>query len=236
MESRFARDEDGIRAEAFHHVGDGAIEAGEDGADADDGAGADDYAEHGKHAAELVRANGIEREQHVVLKGEKEIHELNPPAGRRLGLAGCLTRRINAEKQPYACGEAHAQRYGDERHFHRQRRGIAHNTVAQKRDRHADKAADHGKHGGFDKELIQDILAARAERFANADFAGSFRDDGQHDVHDDDAADHQEHRNHGEGHAGDGAGQILPGIGKRIGTKNAESVFVLGRQMAVGAQ
>ncbi len=47
--------------------------------------------------------------------------------------------------------------------------------------------------------MQKDIAAARAERFANADFAGAFGDADQHDVHDDDAADDQRDGSDGDG-------------------------------------
>ena len=52
----------GVGAEAATDAGDRAIEAGEDGADANDRAGADDDAEHREERAQLVLANGVERQ------------------------------------------------------------------------------------------------------------------------------------------------------------------------------
>ena len=43
-------------------AGDGAIQAGDDGADADDGPGADDHAQNGKERAHFVLAHGGERQ------------------------------------------------------------------------------------------------------------------------------------------------------------------------------
>ena len=53
----------------------------------------------------------------------------------------------------------------------------------------------------------EDIAVARPDAFADADFAGALGDYGQHDVHDDDSADHHEHAHDGDGHGGDGAGE-----------------------------
>ena len=39
---------------------------------------------------------------------------------------------------------------------------------------------------------------ARADRFADADFLSALGDDGEHDVHDDDAADHHEDRDNAD--------------------------------------
>ncbi len=44
---------------------------------------------------------------------------------------------------------------------------------------------------GFGEELPDDVAAARADGFANADFARALRDRHQHDVHHTNAADEQ---------------------------------------------
>ena len=87
-------------------------------------------------------------------------------------------------------------------------------------------ASEQGHGGRFDEELQQDVLTARAERLAHADFAGAFGDRDQHDVHDDDAADDQ--RNAGDG--GDHGAETIEYLAQQILEGRAgidgESVFV----------
>ena len=49
-----------------------------------------------------------------------------------------------------------------------------------------------GQHRRFHQVLVEDVAAARAQRFADADFVRALRDHRQHDVHDHDAAHHHE--------------------------------------------
>ena len=67
---------------------------------------------------------------------------------------------------------------------------------------HADDAGDEGQGEAFEEELREDVAAAGAEGFEEADFAGALGDGDEHDVHDADAAD-------AEGHGSDDAEQDL---------------------------
>src|SRR5216684_5587518 len=58
-------------------------------------------------------------------------------------------------------------------------------------EQEGDDAAYAGKSHGLEQELPGDITAARADRFAHANFAGALGDAHEHDVHDADAADEQ---------------------------------------------
>ena len=71
-------------------------------------------------------------------------------------------------------------------------------------DDDADQAAAAGQQGGLHQELIEDVAAAGAQRFADADLVGSLGDHRQHDVHDHDAADHHEYGDDADRHGGDG--------------------------------
>ncbi len=66
-------------------------------------------------------------------------------------------------------------------------------------------APDSADDEGFDEELVEDLVAARADGLAQADLAGSFGDRDQHDVHDADAADDQ--GDHADEHEDDGEGR-----------------------------
>jgi hypothetical protein len=61
----------------------------------------------------------------------------------------------------------------------------------------AQKAAELGEHDGLEEELLDDVVAARADGFAHADLARALGDADQHDVHDADARrqerDHADH-------------------------------------------
>ena len=60
------------------------------------------------------------------------------------------------------------------------------------------------------QHLPDDVAAPRAERLAEADLARALADDHQHDVHDDDAADHQRERHHADQDREDALGEVLP--------------------------
>ena len=83
--------------------------------------------------------------------------------------------------------------------------------------RHANQAANPGQHRGFHQELIEDILAARAHRFADADFVRALRHHRQHDVHNHHAAHHHEDAHHAHRRRGDRAGQIVPRGNQSVG-------------------
>src|ERR1700761_5079350 len=95
-------------------------------------------------------------------------------------------------------------------------------------DDHADGAGHEGEDQAFKKELREDVAAARAEGFEDADLAGALGDGDEHDVHDADAAD-------GEGHGADDAEQDLKADGEghdllRVldGVPHTEGLFIGG--------
>ena len=51
-----------IGSKAPQNVGDGAIQAGDDGSYANNGSGADDHSQHRQEGAHLVFAHGVQRE------------------------------------------------------------------------------------------------------------------------------------------------------------------------------
>ena len=97
----------------------------------------------------------------------------------------------------------------------------------------ADDAAEQRHGGRFDEELQQDVVAARAERLADADFAGALGDGDEHDVHDDDAADDQ--RDGGDG-CDDGA-EAVEDVAKQIleGGAGVDGERILGTRRQVAA-
>src|SRR5262249_31052497 len=68
------------------------------------------------------------------------------------------------------------------------------------------------------------------------DLVGPLGDDGEHDVHDDDAADDHEDGDDSHGGGGDGAGQLIPEIDQRIGSDHGESVVVFRTEVTVGTK
>src|SRR5205814_217552 len=80
----------------------------------------------------------------------------------------------------------------------------------------AQEAAGKGNQHGFDDKLTHDVRAPRADGAANADFAGTLEDGGQHDVHDADSADKQGNRSDGYH---DGVEKLLsaPLLGQKLG-------------------
>ncbi len=60
--------------------------------------------------------------------------------------------------------------------------------------RDAERRAERRQRRRLDEELVQDVAAARAERFPNADLARSLGDGDEHDVHDHDRADDEPDR------------------------------------------
>ncbi len=68
------------------------------------------------------------------------------------------------------------------------------NRLPIKPDDHAEQSAQQAEQDRLDEELPEDVGAARADRFADADLAGAFGHRHQHDVHHADAADEQRDR------------------------------------------
>ena len=124
--------------------GDRAVEAGENGADADDGAGADDDAEHGEERAHLVLAHGGEREADggaeftrvmvsaplARLSNGGNQSSFHPQRFNRVQLAR-RARRIDSEEQADRGGQSHADQHGGKRHRHRHGGEVAHNDGDQ---------------------------------------------------------------------------------------------------------
>src|SRR5208283_2771926 len=97
-------------------------------------------------------------------------------------------------------------------------------------------ATEGGHEGGLDEELEKDVAAAGAESFTDADFASAFGDGGEHDIHDDDAADDKEDGNDANHSGGNDAGEIFPEVHERGGIEDTEGVGLVGREMAASAQ
>ena len=107
----------------LHHL---LVEAGEDGGHRDHGGGADQHAEDGEERAELVGAQGVERQQQIlanVLTVCLQRHASVLRSQRLNGIEpGGFAGGVNAEKEAHRGGEGQAHQHGAERN----RRGEEH--------------------------------------------------------------------------------------------------------------
>src|SRR5947209_19241410 len=83
--------------------------------------------------------------------------------------------------------------------------------------------------------LHEDVSAAGADGFADANFLGALGDADEHDVHHANAADEQADGGDDEGEGDDGAGEILPEVGDQIGRSDLEVVGLCGGDVAAAA-
>jgi hypothetical protein len=98
--------------------------------------------------------------------------------------AGGFYGRVHAEEEADAHGDADSNQDGPEWDGGRQTRHYKMDDQADgAAEQYADDAAGAGKHNGFGEELPGDVAAARAERFAYADFARALGHGHQHDIH-----------------------------------------------------
>src|SRR5208283_231699 len=99
-----------------------------------------------------------------------------------------------------------------------------------------DETAGGGENGGFGHELKEDVLLPGAEGTTEADLSRAFGDAGEHDVHDDDAADDEENTDEGHGNESDVLCQVVPQAHDGIGADNAEIIGGVVRKMTPGAE
>ena len=100
----------------------------------------------------------------------------------------------------------------------------------------ADDAAGGRENGGFGHELKKDMLFPGAERATKANLSRAFGDAGEHDVHNDDAADDEENADESHGDEGDILGQVVPQAHDGVGADNSEIVGGVVRKMTPGAE
>ena len=79
-------------------------------------------------------------------------------------------------------------------------------------DSDADEPTEAGQDDGLDEELFEDRAAGGADRFADADLAGSFGDRDQHDIQDADTADDQRDRRDGRDEQDEDAHDLVEGL------------------------
>src|ERR1035441_8185981 len=131
---------------------------------------------------------------------------------------------VYAEKEAHGGGKTHAHDHRGERNLG----GKEHvdRTGDEDGQQHARDAAHAGHDAGLKDELPENVAAARSQRFADADLVRALRHAGQHDVHDDDSAHHHEYGHQPDGHGEYRARQVLPGAHQRVGSIDAEGVFL----------
>src|SRR5271156_3149426 len=132
--------------------------------------------------------------------------------------------RKNSKEKSHGGGNGNRQDHGRKRGLHGERKGGANNDHQGIGENDADQTAGGGKHGGFGEELHQDVLFSRAKGTAEADLAGAFGDAGEHDIHDDDAADNEKNADQRHGHEGQVASEVVPERHDGIGTQDGEIV------------
>ncbi len=132
---------------------------------------------------------------------------------------------------PIDGGDRQAGQHPEQRNGRRQRRrDQSHSKREERAHEHAECAADCRERGGFEQKLPKNILLARADRFANADFARALRDGDEHDIHHADSADEQADRADREHHHENSRRDLLPQIDERIRRKYFEIIGLVRRQ------
>src|SRR5579859_4530602 len=132
---------------------------------------------------------------------------------------------ISAEKQTDTKGDDEAAEHRPELNDGRQRRNHGNDFGRDNSHQHADGTADNSNRRRLDQKLKQDIVAARAERFANADFASSLGHADEHDVHDDDPADDKRNRGDTDHYDEKSRANVFPEGEKGIAGLYGEIVF-----------
>src|SRR5579863_8181526 len=139
---------------------------------------------------------------------------------------------INAEEQAHGGGKQQGDANGEYRSGNGNGRDGAHKLRNPERQDDTRDAAGSGKQRRLREELKHDVAAARAERFAQADFAGPFGDAREHDVHDHDSADDEKHGSDPDGDAEGVASDAIPEAGDGSGLNDGEIVLIAVRNMA----
>src|ERR1043166_4675693 len=132
---------------------------------------------------------------------------------------------VVAEEKAHTHRHRDAGHHPERRHGRRNVREGAHHEREEAADQDPDDAADAGKGDGFEEKLRADIVSARADSFADADFAGALRDGDQHAVHHADAAHQQADRADHTGEQRHGAGELVPKIEEQAGIGDLEIVI-----------
>ena len=89
----------------------------------------------------------------------------------------------------------------------------------------ADDGSDKREDDGFEEELGENVAAAGADGFSDADFVGAFGDGNEHDVHDADATDDEGDAGDEGEHAGDDREERAGGVGDFGARHDGEVLF-----------
>src|SRR5437764_6530542 len=119
-------------------------------------------------------------------------------------------RRVNPEEKPYGGRHPKGQNHGVNGRTHGkggQRPNCVNHEVGRQ---DSNQSAGRREHRRLGHKLQNDVLFARAERAPEPDFARALGHARQHDIHDHNAADHQEYANQRHGHKSQIAGQLVP--------------------------
>src|SRR6186713_232859 len=149
---------------------------------------------------------------------------------------GGAHRRIEAEEQADERGHADAEDDRPRLDDRRQRGQLADHPRDEEPERRAAQAAERRERDRLGEDLPEDVAPPRAQRLAQPDFAGPLADHHQHDVHDDDAADHEREADDTDENGENSGGGLAVDVEERIGREDAEIVGLLGPQATFDAK
>src|SRR5271157_1120719 len=147
---------------------------------------------------------------------------------------GRLAGRVNSKKEAYRGGER--QSHEDGLQGYRRGPEMVDDGTDNESQEDPDGAARARHHDRLNHKLRQNIAPTRAQGFANTNFVGSFRDAGQHDVHNDDAAHHHEHGHNSNGCRKDAAHKPVPQGHDGLGSVDTKIIVLVVRDVTAGAQ
>src|SRR5688572_14124242 len=145
--------------------------------------------------------------------------------------ARCFHCGINSSDHADAAGDQDREKNVTESNRHgngRRNSNNPGNTGSQKQTQDSSYGSEKG---GLNQELHQNLTFPRADRLTQADLKRPLGDRNQHDVHDDDAADHQRQERNGGNDESDSSGEAIDLAVERVGVHNTEVVIVLAFQL-----
>src|SRR4029077_8272407 len=143
---------------------------------------------------------------------------------------------INSEKEADCRGNTERENNGAHRRAHGNRRGGASCGNHGIRQHNSGQSTGRGQDSRFGYELQQNVFLFCAKRAAQTDLASAFGDAGEHDVHDDDTADHKEYGGEANGDHEDVSRQLFKEAHDGIRADDSEAVRGVPGLMAPGAQ
>src|SRR5712664_617598 len=151
--------------------------------------------------------------------------------------AGGFDGGVHTENEANAHGDAHGEDNGPERDGRRQ---SGHCQIDQQAyasaEQHANDTSRAGEHHGFGEELPDNVAAARADSFSNADLARALSDGHQHNVHHTDATHEKSNGTYSEYEARHRRSELTKFIGDLLGAGNAKVIGLAVGHVSAAAQ